>query len=117
MLLMLLRLPIELLLVLFHTLVAIADVVMGRKRRRFEATVFIKAPRDAVWRFCSASRIVLDGPPALEMAAEPLPGEEGLTLTRVTVGGREVARVVARTLRHAAEDGVSLVQIVPHELS
>jgi hypothetical protein len=49
MLLGLLRLPFELLWIAFHALVGVADGIRGRKRRRFEATVFIKAPRDLVW--------------------------------------------------------------------
>src|SRR5262245_7919284 len=117
MLLALLRLPIELLWIAYLMLVAVADVAAGRKRRRFESSVLIRAPRDAVWRFSSASRVVFDGPPALEIVAEPLPGEEGLTLARVSIGRREVARVVAQQLRLDADEGIYLSKVVPHELS
>jgi Zn-dependent protease len=118
MLLMLLRIPIELLWILFYALLAVADVVASRKRRRFESTVLMRAPRDAVWRFFSAKHIVLDGPPTtIKLVAEPLPGEDDLMLTRVSVAEREVARVVARKLQHDAEAGITLAQIVAHEQS
>jgi Zn-dependent protease len=117
MLLGLLRLPIELLVVAGCILVAVADVVRGRQRRRFESTALIKAPREAVWRLISADRIVLDGPPAMEMVTEPIDGEDGLKLSRVSVGGREVGRVVHRALESDAAAGTTLMQIVPHYLS
>jgi Zn-dependent protease len=118
MLLSLLRLPIELALFLGYFLLAVADTIAGRKRRRFESTVLFRAPREAVWRFFSAKRMVLEGPPTtIELAVEPVPGEDGLMLTRVTVAGRELGRAVSRTLRHDAEAGISLSEIVPHELT
>src|SRR5262245_5507290 len=86
----LLRLPIELLRIAFYALVGVVDVIAGRKRGRFEATVLIKAPRDAVWRFYTADRFVLDGPPRMESVAEPLP--DGLILSRVSVAGDHRAR-------------------------
>jgi len=112
----LLRLPIELLRIAFYALVGIVDEIAGRKRRRFAATVLIKAPPGVVWRLYAADRIVFDGPPRMEIAAEPLPGEDGLTLSRISVAGRE-ARVVTRRLERDATAGTSLIQIVPHELS
>ena len=117
MLLGLLRLPFELLWIAYQVLIGILDVARGRKRRRYEATVLIKAPRDLVWRFFTADRIVYDGPPAMECIAEPVSGEESLQLIRISIAGREVGRVVSRiTMRDDAE-GISLVEIVPHELS
>lgn len=85
MLLGLLRLPIELLWIAFHVLVGVADIIARRNRRRFESTVLIKAPRDAVWPIMAADRVLFDGPPALEMADESLPDGDGLRLTRVTL--------------------------------
>lgn len=117
MLLGLLRLPFELLWIAYQALIGILDVARGRKRRRYEAAVLIKAPRDLVWRFYTAGRIVFDGPPALECIEEPVPGDESLRLTRVSVAGREVARVVARALRRNDAEGISLIEIVSHELS
>ena len=117
MLLGLLRLPIELLLIVFHVLFGVADIVAGRSRRRFESTVLIKAPREAVWRFVTADRVVFDGPPAMEVVDEPLAGGDGLRLTRVLYAGREIARAVSRMLKLDAAEGTSLIQVVPHELS
>ena len=117
MLLALLALPIELLRIAIDALIGVADVIRGRNRRRFAATVLIKAPREAVWRLYTADRIVFEGPPAMESAEEPVPGDASLRLTRVSVAGREVARVVTRRLRCDDAEGISLIEIVPHELS
>jgi Zn-dependent protease len=117
MLLGLIRLPIELALVAFHALIGVVDVIVGCKRRRFETTVLIKAPRDAVWRFLHADRIVLDGIPVMELTTEPVPGDDELHLERLTIAGREAMRVVARVVKVDATEGVSLLQIVPHELA
>ena len=46
-----------------------------------------------------------------------MPADESLRLTRVSVAAREVARVVALTLRRDDGEGISLIEIVPHELS
>src|SRR5262245_53066156 len=102
MLLGLFRLPYELLWIAFHVAVAIADVVTGRKRRRFESTVLIKAPPDAVWRFMNVDRTVYDAWPTMESIKEPLPEGDGLMLTRVSFAGRETGRVVWRTLESDA---------------
>jgi Zn-dependent protease len=113
----LLRLPLELLWVLFRVLIAVVDSLTGRRRRRFESTALIKAPRDAVWRFLTAPRVVFDGPPVMEMVHEPLPGADGLSLGRIYVGGVEFARVVERSIKLDENAHTLLSEIVPHELS
>jgi Zn-dependent protease len=47
----LVRLPLELLWVAFYIFLAAVDSITGRRRRRFQSRVLIKAPRDAVCGF------------------------------------------------------------------
>jgi len=55
----LVRLPLELLWVAFYIFLATVDSITGRRRRRFQSRVLIKAPRDAVCSFVE-SQIGLD---------------------------------------------------------
>lgn len=114
---MLLRLPITLLQVALYALWGLGEVLRGRKRLRAEKTVLIRAPREAVWRFISADRIVFDGPPAVELITEPLPDSGDLRLTQVLVNGQERARVVSRELVRDEAEGRTLSQNVPHALT
>jgi hypothetical protein len=111
------RLPIELLVTASDVLIAAVDVMAGRKRRGFETTVFVRAPREAIWRFLTADRGVFDGPPAMEWVDEPLAGSDGLRLARVSVEGRQIAQAVQRLVRQDAAEGVLILEIVPHELT
>jgi hypothetical protein len=113
----LLRRPRKLLVAASDVLVAAVDVMAGRKRRAFQLTVFVRAPREVVWRFLTADRNVYDGPPAMELVEEPLPGSDGLRLARVSVEGRQIAQVVQRLVRQDAAEGVLIVEVLPHELT
>jgi Zn-dependent protease len=113
----LLRLPLELLWVASRILIAVFDGMRGHKRRSFESSTLIKAPRDAVWRFLTAPRAVFDGPPVIELVSEPVPGEDGLHLCRVFVRGQEFRRSVERVLRLDESEGILRAEIVPHALS
>ena len=112
-----LRQPIELLLTASDVLVAAVDVMARRKRRAFQSTVFVRAPRDAVWRFLTANRNVYDGPPAMELVEELLPGSDDLRLQRVSVEGRQIAQIVLRLVRQDAAEGVLILETLPHELT
>src|SRR5437899_1395530 len=90
--LMLLKLPITMVQIVIYMVWGFADVLRGRKRLRVEKTVLINAPRDAVWRFISQDRIVLDGPPVKELIREPAPEGGDLYLNRVLVNGQEWTR-------------------------
>jgi len=111
------RLPLELLWIACRILIAVFDGMIGRKRRSFESTALIKAPRDAVWRFLTAPRAVFDGPPVIELVSEPIPGEDGLNLCRVLVRGQEFRRSVERLIRLDESEGILRSEIVPHALS
>src|SRR5262245_23308604 len=111
------RLPLELLWIACRILIAVFDGMIGHKRRLFESTALIKAPRDAVWRFLTAPRAVFDGPPVIELVSEPIPGEDGLNLCRVLVRGQEFRRSVERLIRLDESEGILRSEIVPHALS
>ena len=113
----LLNLPITLLRLALYALWGAADVLAGRKRMRVEKTVRIAAPRDAVWRFVSADRLVFDGPPVMEMVSEPLPDDADLRLTRISINGHEHGRVVTRPLERDETAGRFVSQQVAHELT
>jgi Zn-dependent protease len=117
MLLTLLRLPIELLRIALYAVRGLVDSLRGRKRLRVEFTVLIDAPRGAVWRFSTADRVVFDGPPLTELVREPVPGSEGLSVTRVSLNGQPRMQLVSRELERDDVKGRMLGQIVPHELS
>jgi hypothetical protein len=117
--LMLLGLPAMILRLGFYALQGLADVLRGRKRLHAERTVLINAPRNAIWRFVTADRTVFDGwPAATELRREPVPGDEELYLSRVRIGGQEIARVAMRELERDEAAGTVRVQCVPgHKLT
>jgi len=116
-LLALLKLPITLLQLVLYVLWAAADVLAGRDRMRVEKTVRIAAPRDAVWRFVNAKRVVFDGPPMTEIVTEPLPDSPDLVLVRYSINGHEWARVVMRLLETDEAAGTVVSPQVAHELT
>jgi len=112
-----LALPIELLRVTFYALQGLVDALRARNRPRFEYTVSINAPREAVWRISTADQIAFAGPPALELSREPVPDSDGLWLTRIAVNGQPRAQGVSRELERDEEKGIFLARSVPHALS
>jgi Zn-dependent protease len=113
----LLTLPIELLRVAFYALRGLVDALKARHRLRFEFTVLIDAPRDVVWRLSTADRIVLRGPPVVEVSCEAVPDSDGLSVTRFVVSGQPRIQVVTRKLEHDESKGISFARTVPHTLS
>ena len=113
----LLTLPIELLRLAFYTFQGLVDALRARNRLRSEFTVLINASRDAVWRLGTADRIVLDGPPIIEMSSEPLPDSPDLLLTRITVGGQPQSQIVSYELDRDETKGIMRARLVAHPLS
>ncbi|XUM21867.1 metalloprotease [Bradyrhizobium oligotrophicum S58] len=109
--------PIELLRLVICILQAMADAVRGRNRPRYEATILVNAPRDAVWQFNVAERMVLSGPPVLEITREPLPENPDLWLGRVAVSGQPRTQGVYREIERDEAKGIIRSQNVAHELS
>jgi Zn-dependent protease len=113
----LLILPIEFSRIALYAVRGFFDALSARNRLRFEFTVLIDAPRDAVWRFITAERTILDGPPTMELRREPVPDSDDLYLTHVVVGGQPFGRSVMRELERDEAKGITLHQTVPHPLS
>jgi Zn-dependent protease len=113
----LLTLPIELLRVALYALRGLVDALRARNRLRFEFTVLINAPREAVWRLSTAERVVLHGPPVVEVLRETVPDSDGLSVTRLAVSGQPRAQVVTRELERDEAKGISLARTVRHALS
>jgi len=113
----LLKLPIELLRLAFYALRGIVDALRARNRLRLEFTVLINAPREAVWRFCAADHMVLDGPPLMEVSCKPLPDSTDLLLSHVTINGQPLSQSVSRELERDEAKGVIRAQWVAHALS
>lgn len=113
----LLNLPVELLRILVCAWQGMVDALRGRNRLRFESTVLIDAPREAVWRFNAADRTVLDGPPLIESASERLPDDPDLWLTRVAIGGQHRSQAVYREIERDEAKGTVRVRWVEHELA
>ncbi|CCE05325.1 membrane hypothetical protein [Bradyrhizobium sp. STM 3843] len=113
----LLALPIDLLRIALCALQAMVDLLMSRNRQRYEATVLINAPREAVWRFNVADQMVLNGPPIMEITREHFLEDEDLWLTRIAVAGQPRAQAVVRQIERDEEKGIMRVQTVAHELS
>lgn len=113
----LLTLPIELLRIAFYALKGIADAARARNRQRFESTVLINAPREAVWRFNTTDQMMLDGPPVMEISREPVPDSADLWLTRVAVAGQPRAQGVSRELERDEAKEIIRTQAVTHTLN
>lgn len=113
----LLTLPIELLRLAFYALQGVVDALRARNRLHFEYTVLINAPREAVWRFSAADRMVLDGPPVMEISQEPVPDSPDLRLARVAVSGQPRVQSVARELERDEAKGIIRSRSVAHALS
>jgi Zn-dependent protease len=113
----LLELPISLLRFAFYALCALVDALSGRNWLRVERAVQIAAPRDVVWRFVNADRVVFDGPPVTEIVTEPLPEDAELRLVRYSINGNEWCRVVVRQDIHDEAASMLVGQQVPHALT
>ena len=113
----LLALPVEILRIAFYALHGLVDALRARNRLNLEFNVLVDAPRDAVWQFSTADRMVLDGPPVLEISREPVPDSDDLWLTRLLVSGQPRTQGVSRELIRDEANGVLVAQGVAHELS
>jgi Zn-dependent protease len=79
----------EPILMLRDLVVALVDVVTGRRRRRYEHSTLVHAAHDAVWHFLLCPRMRFDRV-ELEMVDEPILGMADAYRTRMTVRGQEL---------------------------
>lgn len=71
---------------LYFLLQGIVDTLFGRRRRSYVTSVGIRAPRDLVWKASSASSIVFEGPPRIEIATALRPGTSDIYEGTVSYG-------------------------------
>ena len=65
--------------------VALFDLLSRRAGRRYEHSIYVRAPRDMVWAVASARNITLDGSPPIVIKALPSP-EQGVEVLQVRTG-------------------------------
>ena len=66
--------------------VALCDLIVGRKRRRYQHTILIRAPRDAVWRALDADTISFGTIIPVTFAKERVAGADDAELTILQIG-------------------------------
>ncbi len=69
----------------------VVDTVLGRRRKRYETSVDIAAPRDLVWATASARDIVFEGPPRIEIATARRAGTADIYEGTVAIGDTVMA--------------------------
>lgn len=75
-------------------LLAFADAFSGRKRRRYEHWVDIRAPREIVWEMLKARDLVFEGPLPIRIVGEAVPGQRDLERVQIIAGN---ARLIMLT--------------------
>jgi len=75
---------------LYFLLRGAVEAALGRRRRRYVASIDIKAPVDVVWKAVSARDIVFEGPPRIELATTPRPGTTDIFDSTMRIGERVV---------------------------
>lgn len=68
----------------------LVDAALGRRRRRYDDTIEIRAPRDVVWAATSASTISFDGFVPIEIKTAPRPGTTDIYEGTVRIGDAEL---------------------------
>jgi Zn-dependent protease/uncharacterized protein YndB with AHSA1/START domain len=86
---------------------AVRDAVLGRTRQSYISAVDIDAPADVVWRACSATEIVFEGPPPVAINVAPRPGSPGIFEGVITVGDRSMP-IVYREIESRPEQAISI---------
>ncbi len=67
-------------------LVALADVLAGRHRRRYEHWIDIRAPSEIVWQMLKSRELVFEGTLPLRIVGAPVPGRPGLERVQIQAG-------------------------------
>ena len=67
-------------------LIAAADAMTGRGRRRYEHWIDIRAPREIVWEMLKARDLVFEGAMPMRVSAEPVVGQPDIERIRIQAG-------------------------------
>jgi Zn-dependent protease len=93
------------LMAIWHLIIGLFDVVVGRRRRSYGTSTHIAAPRALVWQISTGSDITFDGPVPIIIRTEPRGDNSGLSDSRLTIGDR-VYEMVFRTLEEHPEESL-----------
>lgn len=80
----------DLTLFLVALLSGVVDGLFGHRRRRYERSALIRAPRDIVWQVASARKLRFEGPVPVDIDCAPTPGDETLVTGTITVGHKRL---------------------------
>ncbi len=95
---------------LYALLSGVVDAVLGRHRKRYVASIDIKASPDVVWAAVSAHSIVFEGAPRIEIETHQKVGTADVYEGTVTVGDR-VIPMAYREIETRPREGL-LVEIL-----
>lgn len=90
---------------------ALLDVALGRRRRRYEHWVDIRAPRRVVWDMLKARDIAFDGLFQLRVIAQPVPGRPGCERVHIRAGNTELV-MLTQIIDERPGDAI-LYQLMP----
>ena len=91
--------------------VAAADAVMGRRRRRYEHWIDIRAPRSLVWSMLTAPDITFEGAIPIRIVTEAVAGRPGVLRMRILTGDTQLVMLV-RIAEERSERGV-IYELLP----
>jgi Zn-dependent protease/uncharacterized protein YndB with AHSA1/START domain len=90
---------------------AVLDALLGRRRKTYEASIVIDAPRDMVWKTTTAHDVKFDGLIPVEIKVTPRPGDASLVEGTVTMG--QTAMPIAYREISSKPDEAGLIEILP----
>lgn len=105
---------------LYRLVVVPVDVLLGRRRKAYQARIGINAPRAAVWAHLIADKIAYDGVVPYEVSQRRRPGQPGMIDAKITLGETELnmvlreiendghARISTEVLREGTDDALYL---------
>jgi Zn-dependent protease len=90
---------------------AVLDALLGRRRKTYEASIIIDAPRDIVWKTTTAHDVKFDGLVPVEIKVTPRPDDASLVEGTVTMG--QTAMPIAYREISSKPDEAGLIEILP----
>jgi Zn-dependent protease len=82
--------PVEIMQIVRDLILGVFDFVTGNRRRRYETSIFVRAPREIVWAIVRSKDLMLGGVVPMRIITETVPGSPGHEKSRVIIGQREM---------------------------
>ena len=101
----------EIVLFLRDVLLAIMDILTGRKRRRYEHAVAINAPIETVWQMLRSRDITFEGLIPMRVTTTPSLERPNFERGRIVIGDREM--LLASRIIQERPERVLLMEILP----